>query len=209
MAVRVLDARRQAQVGGFEHGRPVRVAVAPARLRPRHSATYRSTLPAKLITHPTPDACAGASPRARWLDVGRPIEVTCETLDGSALGAGHHNGWVSARHVVVALVSRQRCLVASRSGRGWRASAVPVVDPVRFGVGGRASDRDSGSSWRAAWWVAVIAAAEGAVVDGAGLARNVSAGGAVVLIPGPRVPHAPDASPVADRRSTPCDVSRG
>ena len=23
-------------------------------LRPRHSATYRSTLPAKLITHPTP-----------------------------------------------------------------------------------------------------------------------------------------------------------
>ena len=38
--------------------------------------------------------------------------------------------------------------------------------------------------WRAAWWVAVIAAVEGAVLDGAGLIRNLSAGGVVVLFLG-------------------------
>ena len=57
---RVLDATRQAQVGGSKRRRRSG-RVAPAVSRPRHSAPYRSTLPAKLITHPTPTPCVGAA----------------------------------------------------------------------------------------------------------------------------------------------------
>ena len=101
----------------------------------------------------------------------------------AGLGAGGHNGWASARHVVLALV------VVSVAW--WPLAAVGVGGPlpspwwILFGVVLEAALLVGlWVFWRAAWWVAVIAAAEGLAVDGAGLAHNLSAGGVVVLILG-------------------------
>ncbi len=101
----------------------------------------------------------------------------------AALGAGGRNGWVSARHVVIAL--------AVVSVAWWPLAAVGVGGPlpapwwIPFGVVLEAALLVGlWVFWRAAWLVAVIAAAEGAVVDSAGLARNLSAGGVVVLLLG-------------------------
>ncbi len=101
----------------------------------------------------------------------------------TALGAGGRNGWVSARRVVMALV------VVSVAWWPLAAAGVggPLPSPwwIPFGVVLEAALLIGlWVFWRAAWWVAVIAAAEGAVVDGAGLTRNLSAGGVVVLILG-------------------------
>ena len=100
----------------------------------------------------------------------------------AGLGVGGHNGF-SARRVVLALV------IVSIAW--WPLAAVGVGGPlpspwwIPFGVGLEAALLVGlWVFWRTAWWVAVIAGTEGAVVAGAGLARNWSAGGVVVLILG-------------------------